>query len=392
MSQNVINIPKIDKRDIDIAGKYAVELGELSRIGVPIPEGFVVTANCFKEFITENKFESIPTDKQIMHISMPSVMVSQINKSYKELGSTFNESRVVLILSSPFGFKNISYDVKGDANLLLKIKEIWANQFTKISLLENKINNSNDFHKLDIAIIVQEKINNQKNGKIFTQDPLTSDKSKIVIDLKNTSHYLISKQNLDIIFKGHISRAKIFRKLSDKEAVKLAILGIKIEKHFYFPQEIIFSIDRNKIYILETKPMTDILPKPAIGNDLPHLSHVPRKSKIKRDILLKGKSYFPGIVTGPVKVITNFMDLENIIPGEIIVLPKIEPDLFPKLRKAGAIVLKNHSFTGRDKFLYRTEVGKPSIVDVKDASSVLHSGNVVTVNGERGEIYKGGLN
>lgn len=311
MSQFVLGISKIDKRDIDIAGKFAVELGELSRIGIPVPDGFIVTANCFREFLIENKLTPASLEKQIMHTPMSKEIVSYINNSYKRLGSTFKESKVSVISSSPFSFKNIHYEVKGDANLIRKIKEIWATQFSKISLFQNNINHPNDFHKLDIAIVVQKKIDDGKSGKIFTQDPLRSDKTKIVIEGdRNTSHYVISKRNLDIIFKGHLTHAKRYHKISDKEAVELAKLGKKIEKHFYFPQEIRFTIYKNKIYILETIPITNIVSKPSPHSVAPPVlfpnsyPHYPKLSPqhTKRDILLKGIYTFPGIATGRVRV------------------------------------------------------------------------------------------
>lgn len=389
MSQFVLDISKIDKRDMDIAGKYAVELGELSHIGIPILEGFVVTASCFREFLAESKFDLLSAEKQILHAEMSNNMSSQINKAYRGLGSAFKESKVVLNLSSPFSFNNTHFEVKGDANLIHKIKEIWAKQFSKISILENRISSSNDFHKLDIAILIQKKIESEKNGTLYTEDPLTSDKTKIVIrEDKETSHYLIEKENLHILFKGHLIKSKRSHKISDKEAVKLAIIGKKIEKYYYFPQEVKFSIDKGKIYILETKPMTNFVPKPDFHSVLPRMS---RKSKINANILMKGISNFPGIATGHIRIIVDSNDIRKILPGEIIVVSTMKPDLFSRIKKAGAIIIKKHSFTALDKLLYRKVVGKPSIIDVKNASQFLHSGNVVTVNGERGEIYKGGL-
>lgn len=400
MSQFVLGISKIDKRDIDIAGKFAVELGELSHIGIPIPEGFIVTAGCFREFLIGNKITPTSSEKQIMHIPMSKDLAHEINNAYKELGSTFRESKVSVVSSSPFSFKNIHYEVKGDANLILKIKEIWASQFSKISLLENNINHPNDFHKLDIAIVVQKKIQNEKSGKIFTQDPLTSDRSKIVIEQdRNISHYLMSKKNLDIIFKGHLTKERL-HKISDKEAHALAIFGKKIEKHFYFPQEIRFAIDKNKIYILETKPMTNIISKPSphsvappvlFPNSYPHYPKLSREHT-KRDILLKGICAFPGIATGRVRVYKNSKAIHNVIPSEILVVPKIEANLFPIIKKARGLITESVSFTNHDKTVYRKFVGRPIIQGAKNATVILHTGNVVTLNGTKGEIYKGGLN
>lgn len=403
MSQDVIAISKIDKRDLDIVGKHAVELGELSRIGIPVPEGFVVTSSCFRKFLDDNKLNlAIPAEKEIINASISKDIVSQIYRAYKKLGSVFKESKVVLSLSSPFRLTNIRFEIKGDANLIHKIKEIWASQFGKISLLENGISNSNDLHMLDIAIVVQKKIDSEKNGRIFTEDPMTSDKTKIVIEQdRNVSHYLISKRSLDVIFKGHLSKTMKYHKISNHEAIELASLGRNIEKHFYFPQEVRFTIDKNKFYILDSKPMTAIAskPSPGIASSAIALSKtkIAGNTKVnpkltKRESVLKGTSVFPGIATGPVRVYKNHKSIHSSIASEILVLPKIDMSLLPIVKKAKGLIIEKTFFSDHDKMIYRRFFAKPVIQGAKNATIILRSGNVVTVDGQKGEIYKGGLN
>ena len=52
--------------------------------------------------------------------------------------------------------------------------------------------------------------------------------------------------------------------------------------------------------------------------------------------------------------------------------------------------MENGYFSNHDKMIYGRLVGKPIIHGAKNATKVLRSGNVVTINGEKGEIYKGG--
>lgn len=356
MNQFVIGISKIDRRDIDIAGKYAVELGELSKIGIPIPESFVITISGFKHFLAEN-------NKNI---------IREISKAYKLLGGFLNDSFVIVTSSSPSGLNNINYEVKGDANLIQKIKQIWAMQS-------------------GVAIVVQKKIVSEKNGILFTEDPHTADKTIIHIKHRNmVSHYSISKKNLDIIFKGHLSKTNWSHKISDQEAIELASIGKKLQKYFYFPQEVKFAIYKNRVCILETKTMMRAVVVPVSYDSLPYLSSY--KPKVKREILLRGISNFPGIVTGQVRIIPDLKELKSVFPGQIIVTSKISPDSFPLIKKIRGIVVENIPLVGYSRILYSNIVAKPSIFNVKNATKILHTGNVVTVDGAKGVIYKGGFN
>ncbi|MBI2028591.1 MAG: hypothetical protein HYT07_03190 [Candidatus Levybacteria bacterium] len=397
MGNYVLDISKVDKRDVDHAGQYAAQLGELSRIRVPVPEGFVVTTNCFREFLIANKLYSISsTEKQVMHASMPEDMASQVHDYYSRLGNRFKENAVIATPSSPFSFKNIHYEVKGDANLIVAIKEIWAAQFKKITLLEIGSDEINNLSRLDIAVAVQKKVNSRKSGTMFTEDPLTSDKTKIVIEEDGHEHsrYVLSKKDLRILFKSHQTHVKKSHQLSDIQARTLSHIGILLQKHFYFPQEIKFSIDRDIIYILSTKQMANSISESQSFPSTPGFLHHPKLNhqKSRQRMLLKGVSTFPGITTGPVRIFKNYRIIHNVNPSEILVVPKIETSLFHIIRKAKGFITETASFTDHDKMIYGKIVGKPMIQGVIHATSALHTGSVVTLDGAKGEVYKGGLN
>ena len=89
----------IYKEDVDIVGKKAVELSELTRLGIPIPDGFVITTSFFKKFLDQTGIsekirdvqklnhpaiaESIeklfePIKKQILHTHIPNNLLLEL--------------------------------------------------------------------------------------------------------------------------------------------------------------------------------------------------------------------------------------------------------------------------------------------------------------------------
>lgn len=331
---------KIYKEDLDNVGKKAVELAELSRLGVPIPNGFVLTTSFFKKFLDQTGIsekikevqeldhpaisESLgklfdPIRKQIMQTHIPENLTLELHRFYKKLAGLFKESSLNIFSSSPSNNKSLIFkNIRGDTNLILKIKEIWADNINK-----------------PVAIVIQKNIVSKTKGIIITNNP---------------------PKDFELIAK-------------------------KIHKHFYFPQVADYVIEKNKIYITEIKPFTGVIEYKSTKTKSTVL-----KSK---KTLIKGVPINPGIVTGPVKILSNsHLQIKN---GEIVVLPQLNKSFFPKIRKAKAIVVDAILLNSYEQMVYRKDIKIPTITGAVNATKVLQNGSVVTVNGISGEIYSGGL-
>ena len=337
---------QIYKDDLDLVGKKAAELAELSRLGIPIPDGFVITASFFEKFLKQTGIaqkisevhklnhpaisESIeklfgPIKNQIMHTHIPENLVLELHRFYKRLTGLFKDQPLNLFSSSPSDHKSMVFkNVKGDANFILKIKEIWANHIDK-----------------PVAIIVQKNINSKKKGRIISELGLASAPTKEL-----------------------------------KEIVR------KIQKHLYFPQEIDYAIEKGKIYITDIRPFTGKVEKS---------NKVISQNKKVKSLLIKGISINSGIATGPVKVFR-----ENNIPitiekWEIIIVSHLNKLMFERIKKARAIVINETLLNPYDLAFYRRNIKIPTIAGATNATNLLQNGNVITVNGSSGEIYSGGF-
>ena len=105
--------------------------------------------------------------------------------------------------------------------------------------------------------------------------------------------------------------------------------------------------------------------------------------------VLKGDPASPGIAAGPVKVIQSAKEIGKVIPGDVLVAPQTNPDYVPAMKKAVAIVTDSGGRTSHAAIVSR-ELGIPAIVGTEKATKILKQGEVVTVNGTKGEVYKGG--
>ena len=107
-------------------------------------------------------------------------------------------------------------------------------------------------------------------------------------------------------------------------------------------------------------------------------------------ILLKGKGTgIHAVVTGRVKVIRTAQDLlTDFADGDIIVTETTNDLMNSFIERAGAVITENGNLSGHAAMM-GLNLSKPTIVGAKEASSILKTGDIITINGKTGVVVKG---
>ena len=100
---------------------------------------------------------------------------------------------------------------------------------------------------------------------------------------------------------------------------------------------------------------------------------------------LRGLGASPGTATGPVRILGAPDDADLLEPGEILVAVATAPDWVPALMQAAAVVTDSGGMTCHAAIVSR-ELGVPAVVGTGNATTVLHDGDVVTVDGALGTV------
>ncbi|MEM4295831.1 MAG: phosphoenolpyruvate synthase, partial [Candidatus Anstonellales archaeon] len=175
------------------------------------------------------------------------------------------------------------------------------------------------------------------------------------------------------------------QKLNDDEIKELAKIGIKIEEHYKFPQDIEWAYENNKFYIVQSRPITTL----KKGKQTKAETKAEEQIKIEeKKILLKGLAASPGIGVGKVKIITKKEELGKIQQGDILVTKMTNPDYVPAMKRASAIVTDEGGLTSHAAIVSR-ELGIPAIVGTGNATQVLKEGMEITVDAKTGVVYEG---
>lgn len=107
------------------------------------------------------------------------------------------------------------------------------------------------------------------------------------------------------------------------------------------------------------------------------------------DILARGTGIGHRAVTGKARVVVNSREsLEKMQDGDILVTHDTDKDFIPAIERAAAIITEVGGLTSHAAIV-GLEFGIPVIVGVEGAIAIIPDGEVVTVDGQRGLVYKG---
>ena len=435
-----------------IAGGKGANLAEIYNLKIEVPVGFVITAQAYNYFIEkagikpkilklllgmdyENTKQLDDKTKEIRELiinsKIPKEMEEEILESYEHLDApnldfanktaldilnTASEPIFVAVRSSATaedlaeasfaGQQDSFVNIKGNQELLIAIKKCFASLFTsRATYYRNKQGFKHE--ETSLAVVVQKMVDSTKSGVIFSKDPSYKNENVIIeavyglgegiVSGKITpDKYIVSQENKILDKKIADKKIAISRNsagekaiiklreeksksqvLNDVEIRSLTETALKLEAHFKKPQDIEFAIEGEEIFIVQTRPVTT-MQKRIEG----------ASQEIEGEPILEGLAASPGIASGKIKIIHKMEDLPKINKGDILVTKMTNPDMVVTMQKAAAIVTDDGGLTAHASIVSR-EMGIPCIVGTGDATTKLKEGEIITVDGFRGKIYKG---
>lgn len=174
--------------------------------------------------------------------------------------------------------------------------------------------------------------------------------------------------------------------LTDAEVEELARQAITIEKHYGRPMDIEWAKDGidGKLYIVQARPET--VRSREDSNSMERF-----QLQGSASVLTEGRAIGHKIGSGTAKVLASIADMDQIQPGDVLVTDMTDPDWEPIMKRASAIVTNRGGRTCHAAIIAR-ELGIPAVVGCGDATSLVKTGQQVTVScaeGDTGFVYDG---
>ena len=433
----------LTRGDVAIAGGKGANLGEMTRAALPVPSGFVVTIDAYERFALasglrarlEQPGRSVNTENPsalqkaadtlrqvVLRSEIPLDVRTAIADAYRRLAAE-DPSPAVAVRSSATAEDTVQFsfagmhesflDVCGEAALIEKVRACWASAYSPRALYYRR---KHGFPvEMGLAVVVQRMVSSVKSGVMFTADPATEDRSRIVIEAAlglgevvvggqvTPDRYVLDKDTLAVIDRrvarkeflleslpaaGGVRRVDLTNDpratavvLNDDELRVLGELARRTEAHYGAPQDLEFAIDeRGSVTLVQTRPITTLHARdhgtatgPATAEATP---------------VIRGLGASPGVAVGKVRVLTSTEESSSLQQGEILVTRMTSPDWVPLMRQAAAVVTDSGGMTSHAAIVSR-ELGIPCVVGTAEATLRLRSGMLVTVDGEAGTVAVG---
>jgi len=100
---------------------------------------------------------------------------------------------------------------------------------------------------------------------------------------------------------------------------------------------------------------------------------------------LRGFAASPGTARGKARIILSEEDFPKMRQGDIIVTSMTRPEFMPVLKKAAVLVTDEGGITCHAAIVSR-ELQKPCVIGTKNATKVLHDGDVIEVDADKGVV------
>lgn len=327
MWQYILRFDEIDRTKIGEVGGKGANLGEMFRVpGIQVPDGFCITTKAYTDFVAGaaefqymiNALEQVDEDnlekvaamgrqmrQYLETVSIPEPIVAEIEEVLAGAETDFcyavrsSATAEDLPGASFAGQQETFLNVKGRQELLDCVRKCWASLFTDRAIVYRK-KNGFEHNKVFLSVVVQRMIEPEVAGILFTADPVSGNRKVVSIDAsfglgealvsglvtadlyKVKDDRLIEKKiarkqvaiysaDIGTVTKEIADGKQVLPSLSDDQAIQLAQVGKRLERHFGSPQDIEWGIMDNVIYILQSRPITTLFPVPDVTDDELHL-------------------------------------------------------------------------------------------------------------------------
>jgi pyruvate,water dikinase len=312
-------LDELGKDDVNLVGRKCAFLGEMMKIGLPIPRGFVLSMSAFDKFMGANslgeeisgylsELRETPSDlRQAEAVSrqiydaiekreIPQEIRHRVETSYQKLSRLCGTNEIPVSVRSSGreshpGLFDTYLNVKGSPALLHHIRCCWVSVFSPRAIA-TRAQKGLVTQLEPIAVGVQKMIYARSAGVLFTADPISGDSSLAVIEASwglgesvaqatvTPDKFIVSKETLGIKEKCTSKKAcqviageqgttveavpqekQTVPCLSDEEMTWLVKLAKQVELHYGgAPQDIEWAVDAElsfpqSVFLIQTRPV-----------------------------------------------------------------------------------------------------------------------------------------
>ena len=421
-----------------VGGKNA-QLGEMkSRLGLPVPEGFAITAWAYKLFVNSNNLQERITEclenlnirssddliscgERMREMVMQCEVPDEISKAILESSINLQKSNSITrfaMRSSALGEDSIHSFAGQYASILNvtpdkiidKYKEVIAGKFTPQAIYYF-LSQALSEQKLAMSVACVEMIDARASGVIYTRNPIdTNDSSIMISSIWGLGKYLVDGKLTPDTFRVSRKEGSILSRTISKKEIKLGLsensgtcektvpieeqeipslnndqlrelarYAAILENHYELPQDIEFVVDKKgKIYLLQTRTLRIF--KSSVAKKEIDTSNFDKLSS-------GGVTISPGAGSGNIFHASSLDDLSNMPDRAVLVTPNPFPGIVTVMKRVSAIVTGIGGMANHMATIVR-EFRVPTLGNVENIK-LFKNNDEVTVDATNCVVYRG---
>jgi phosphohistidine swiveling domain-containing protein len=314
---------------LDTAGGKGANLARLTRAGFDVPPGFIISTEAYRAFVQENYLQTVilsalenlaEDDTSSLEGASSGIRAAfSAGKMTAETESTIRAAYGNLPHPTPLSLKergrgegvavrssataedlpDLSFagqqdtflNIIGEGDLFRAVVNCWSSLWTARAI-GYRMRNHIPHTDAALAVVVQEMIQSEVSGVLFTANPLTGLLSESVIDATfglgealvsgqvEPDHFVVDTASGAITGKTLgakristrgkagggvetiVENAAARQTLFDADLRQLVILGSRIQIEYGSPQDIEWALGDGKFYILQSRAITTLFPLP----------------------------------------------------------------------------------------------------------------------------------
>ncbi len=320
----ILRLDQVDA-ELELAGGKGLNLIRLMRAGMPVPPGFIVSTVMYQAFVEANQLDEriraiLPSGQPLGVVSaqiraafasgrFPDDVAAQVRAAYQDLCSRTGQFDLPVAVRSSAtaedlaeasfaGQQDTYLNVCGEQALLKAIQRCFGSLWSERAI-DYRARQGLQPMAARLAVVVQEMVLADAAGVAFTADPLSGDPHHMVINatwgtgealvsgLVTPDHIIVDKRTGEILAAVIAVKAEMVvptpegtavhpvphsrqraRVLADGQVREIVELGKRIESVYGRPQDLEWCLARERLYILQARPITT-LPEAPIFWDAP---------------------------------------------------------------------------------------------------------------------------
>ena len=303
----VTSISAVGRADLELVGGKGANLGELMQGGFPVPDGFIVSTEAYATVVEEAGLAAVIADglaadddgatlrAAFEKVTIPDGLAVAISKAYADFGggpvAVRSSATAEDLVGAAFAGQQDTYlNVVGETAVLDAVRRCWGSLWTERAIAYRR-HRQIESGNLQIAVVVQQMVDAEFAGVMFTANPVTGDRDEIVIDassglgeavvsgLVTPDHYVLDGQG-KVRKRTPGQREVVIRSTPgggvthstdsgpgpagppDPVLTELATLGRSVAARFGRPQDIEWAYADGRIWLVQARPMTALPPPP----------------------------------------------------------------------------------------------------------------------------------